>query len=160
MADERKHDPYCRPCAYYAMSTMSCDYIFMEDHSRPCPAGAGCTARKTKKDVKNMGKPRWDTELGKQMWEQDMSDAQIAKHFRIAVNTVLYQRRSYWEKGTAAPVKKKKEEPEVKRPLEDEVLEKMEPAESAPPCGHCIRSVYHRRTGSETGDFQAYQAAA
>lgn len=127
MADDRKHNPYCLPCIYYAMSTMSCDYIFMEDHSRPCPAGAGCTARILKKDVKKkMGKPRWDIALGKQMWEQGMSDSQIAKHFGIAANTVLHQRRSYWEKGVTAPVKKKKEEAEVKRHLEDEVLEKME----------------------------------
>ncbi len=132
MADDHKHNPYCLPCIYYAQSTMSCDYIFMEDHSRPCPAGAGCTARIIKKDVKKkMGKPRWDIALGKQMWEQGMSDSQIAKHFGIAANTVLYQRRSYWEKGIAAPVKKKKEETEVKNRKEDEVLEKMEP--SAPP---------------------------
>ena len=128
MADERKHNPYCLPCVYYATTTMSCDYIFIEDKCRPCPAGAGCTARILKKDVKKkMGKPRWDIAQGKQMWEQGMSDSQIAKHFGIAANTVLHQRRSYWEKGITAPVKKKKEETEVKRPLEDEVLEKMEP---------------------------------
>ena len=131
MADDRKHNPYCLSCIYYAPSTMSCDYVFMEDHSRPCPAGAGCTARILKKDVKKkMGKPRWDIALGKQMWEQGMSDTQIAKHFGIAANTVLHQRRSYWEKGIAAPVKKKKEEAEVKRPLKDEVLEKTEPCTS------------------------------
>ena len=161
MADERKHDPYCLPCIYYARSTMSCDYIFMEDHSRPCPAGDGCTARTLKEDVKKkMGKPKWDIALGKQMWEQGMSDSQIAKHFGIAVNSVLYQRRRYWEKGADAPTKKKKEESKVKRTLEDMVLDKMEPAESAPPCGHYSCSVYHRGTGSETADFQTYQAAA
>lgn len=127
-------NPYCNSCIYYGKSTCTCDYILIVGHPRPCPAGAGCTARILKKDVKKkMGKPRWDTALGKQMWEQGMSDAEIARHFHIAANTVTHQRRSYWEKGTAAPVKKKKEEPEVKRPLEDEVLEKMEPAESTPP---------------------------
>ena len=128
MADDCKHNTYCMPCIYYASSTMSCDYIFIEDKCRPCPAGTGCTVRILKKDVKKkMGKPRWDIALGKQMWEQGMSDSQIAKHFGIAANTVLHQRRSYWEKGMESPTKKKKEEAEVKRPLEDEVLEKMEP---------------------------------
>lgn len=165
MADDRKHNPYCLPCIYYAPSTMSCDYIFMEDHSRPCPAGAGCTARIPKKDVKKkMGKPRWDIAQGKQMWEQGMSDSQIAKHFGIAANTVLHQRRSYWEKGITAPVKKKKEEAEVKRPLEDEVLEKMEPC--TPPRGHSAHRVYSRRTeagnegGSEARNFQTCAQAA
>ena len=121
-------NPYCNSCIYYGKSTCTCDYILIVGHPRPCPAGAGCTARILKKDVKKkMGKPRWDIAQGKQMWEQGMSDSQIAKHFGIAANTVLHQRRSYWEKGITAPVKKKKEEAEVKRPLEDEVLEKMEP---------------------------------
>lgn len=143
MAERNLCDPNCLPCIYYGKITCTCDYILIAGHPRPCPAGAGCTVKTTKKDVKQMGKPRWDTEQGKKMWEQGMSDSEIARHFHIAANTVLHQRRSYWEKGTAAPVKKKKEESKVKRPLEDEVLEKMEPAESAPPCGHCLRSVYH-----------------
>ena len=161
MADERLHNTYCLPCIYYGKSTMTCDYILIEGHSRPCPAGVGCTAKITKKDVKkNMGKPRWDTALGKQMWEQGMSDSQIAKHFGIAANTVLHQRRSYWEKGVAAPVKKNKEAAEVKRPLEDEVLEKKEPC--APPCGHSTRCVYKGRTegGSEARNFQTCAQAA
>lgn len=93
-------NPYCHPCIYYGKSTCTCDYILIVGHPRPCPAGAGCTARILKKDVKKkMGKPRWDIAKGKQMWEQGMSDSQIAKHFGIAANTVLHQRRSYWEKG-------------------------------------------------------------
>ena len=108
-------NPYCNSCIYYGKSTCTCDYILIVGHPRPCPAGAGCTARILKKDVKKkMGKPRWDIAQGKQMWEQGMSDSQIAKHFGIAANTVLHQRRSYWEKGVTAPVKKKKEEAEVK----------------------------------------------
>lgn len=92
MADER-HDPYCLPCIYYGKSTLSCDYILMEDHSRPCPAGAGCTARITKKEAKRRMQAKWDTALGKQMWEDGSSDKEIAEHFGIAVNTVAYQRR-------------------------------------------------------------------
>ena len=161
MADDRKHNPYCLPCIYYAPSTMSCDYIFMEDHSRPCPAGSGCTARILKKDVKKkMGKPRWDIALGKQMWEQGMSDSQIAKHFGIAANTVLHQRRSYWEKGATAPVKKKKEKTEVNRPLKEEVIEKTELC--PPPCGHSTRCMHkgRRAGGSEARNFQTCKNAA
>ena len=60
-----------------------------------------------KKDVKKrMGNPRWDTEQGRQMYLQGMSDQQIGDHFGVAANTVLYQRQKYWEKdaGSTPPV--------------------------------------------------------
>lgn len=103
MADERVHDPFCLPCIYYAKSTRSCDFFIMEDRLRGCPGGDGCKARKLKKDVKKrMGKPRWDTEQGRQMYLQGMSDQQIGDHFGVAANTVLYQRQKYWEKEAAS----------------------------------------------------------
>lgn len=107
MADERKHDPYCEPCFYYARNTRSCDYFIVEDRLRGCPGGNGCKARLLKKDVKKrMGKPRWDTEQGRQMYLQGMNDQQIGDHFGVAANTVLYQRQKYWEKdaGSTPPV--------------------------------------------------------
>lgn len=42
----------CRGCMYlgslYAQSTAerTCDYILITGHCRPCPPGAGCTAKK------------------------------------------------------------------------------------------------------------------
>ena len=49
-----------------------------------------------------MGKPRWDTEQGRQMYLQGMSDQQIGDHFGVAANTVLYQRQKYWEKDPSS----------------------------------------------------------
>lgn len=49
-----------------------------------------------------MGKPRWDTELGRLLWLEGKSDAQIAKEMGVAPNTVLHQRRK-WEKTTKRP---------------------------------------------------------
>lgn len=95
--DER-HDPHCFPCVYYGKSTRTCDYILIEDHSRPCPAGAGCTARITKKEAKRRMTPKWDTTLGAKMHQDGCSDKEIAEHFGIAVSTVSYQRRNRWEK--------------------------------------------------------------
>lgn len=93
-------DTWCTDCIYYAKSTRSCDYFIIEDRLRGCPGGDGCAAKVRKKDVKKrMGKPRWDTEQGRQMYLKGMSDQQIGDHFGVAANTVLYQRQKYWEKG-------------------------------------------------------------
>lgn len=92
----------CAGCIYYGKSTNSCDYILIADQRRPCPPGAECTVRRTSKEVKKMGKPRWDTELGRLLWLEGKSDAQIAKEMGVAPNTVLHQRRK-WEKTTKRP---------------------------------------------------------
>mgnify|MGYP002512529971 CR=1 FL=1 len=49
-----------------------------------------------------MGKPRWDTELGRLLWLDGKSDAFIASEMGVAVNTVAHQRRK-WEKTTTRP---------------------------------------------------------
>lgn len=93
------------PCAgrmYYGKSTDTCDYILIADQRRPCPPGLECTVRRTLKDVKKMGKPRWDTEFGRLLWLEGKSDVQIAKEMGVAPNTVLHQRRK-WEKTTTRP---------------------------------------------------------
>lgn len=92
----------CAGCMYYGKSTDTCDYILIADQHRPCPPGAECTVRRTMKGEKRMGKPRWDTELGRLLWLEGKSDAQIAKEMGVAPNTVLHQRRK-WEKTTTRP---------------------------------------------------------
>ena len=92
----------CAGCMYYGKTTDTCDYILIADQRRPCPPGAECTVRRTSKEVKRMGKPRWDTELGRLLWLEGKSDAQIAKEMGVAPNTVLHQRRK-WEKTTTRP---------------------------------------------------------
>lgn len=103
MDNEKQHDPWCSKCIYYGRSTRTCDYILMEDQRRPCPAGDGCTARRTSRKVSKMGKPRWDTELGRLLWLDGKSDREIAVEMGVATNTVLHQRKTKWEKGTARP---------------------------------------------------------
>ena len=93
-------DTFCKGCIYHAKSTRSCDYFIIENRLRGCPGGDGCRARRTKKDVRKAMQPKWDTALGKQMWEEGKTDRQIADHFGIAPNTVLYQRQKKWEKDT------------------------------------------------------------
>ena len=53
-------DSFCRGCIYLAQTGSGdkwCDYIGAEGHCRPCPAGRGCTARRTGKETRiNNGK--------------------------------------------------------------------------------------------------------
>ena len=121
-------ESYCLPCIYYGKTTNTCDYILIEDQCRPCPGGKGCTARRMKKDVKKvMGKPKWDTELGMQMWLEGKKDKEIAEHFGIAANTVTTCRRKYWEKHKQPP---KKNTEEATDPMDPPVgpVRKTEPA--------------------------------
>ena len=103
MEDKRSHDQHCLPCIYYGKSTMSCDYILIEDQMRPCPAGAGCKARITRKEAGKRVQTKWDTELGRRMHLEGRSDKEIAEHFGIAVSTVSYQRRKSWEEPVNSP---------------------------------------------------------
>ena len=51
-------DSNCRNCVYlHSMSGMKfCAYIMIEEKCRPCPAGKGCTVKKTGKRI-NMRTP-------------------------------------------------------------------------------------------------------
>ena len=54
--DVRQVDGYCEGCFHLTRvgADRCCDYIGFYDHSRPCPAGAGCT----EKTVSAEGKKR------------------------------------------------------------------------------------------------------
>lgn len=54
-----------------------------------------------------MDKPKWDTELGMQMWLEGKSDKEIAEHFGIHHSTVARIRLKYWEAHKQPPPKKK-----------------------------------------------------
>lgn len=45
-----------------------------------------------------MGAPSWDVDAGYKMWLDGSSDKEISKALHIAVSTVSYRRRKYWEK--------------------------------------------------------------
>lgn len=42
---------YCNGCRYLSKGTnfWCCDYVFIADKRRPCPAGSGCTEKLDKK---------------------------------------------------------------------------------------------------------------
>lgn len=40
-------DKTCEKCIHYGVQTMTCNYILHTGHRRGCPAGTGCTRRKT-----------------------------------------------------------------------------------------------------------------
>lgn len=94
---------WCGMCLYYGKSTGTCDFILMEDHRRPCPAGQGCGARRLRKDVRKSMNPKWDTSIGKEMFLGGRSDREIADFFGISVSTVSYQHRKNWEADSAPP---------------------------------------------------------
>lgn len=111
--DKHNHNPWCVKCLYYARTTMTCDYILIEGHSRPCPGGAGCTARRTRKDMIHMKNPKWDTELGQMLWQEGKTDGEIADEFGIAISTVTSYRKRHWEKQ---PIQKADAAPCEERP--------------------------------------------
>ena len=94
---------WCGRCIYYGKSTGTCDFILMEDHRRPCPAGQGCSARRLRKDVRKPMNPKWDTSIGKEMFLGGRSDREIAGFFGISVSAVSHQRRKNWEADSAPP---------------------------------------------------------
>lgn len=54
-------DRYCRRCIYLTRVSgekvgKACDYIGHTGHRRPCPAGTGCTVRKTHRDDDERGR--------------------------------------------------------------------------------------------------------
>ena len=50
-----------------------------------------------------MGKPKWDTELGRLLWLDGRKDSEIAGEFGIATNTVTTYRKKHWEKQKMQP---------------------------------------------------------
>lgn len=91
-----------------------------------------------------MGAPSWDVDAGYKMWLDGSSDKEISKALHIAVSTVAYRRRKYWEQipqvggeASATPVTSTGEEEESmltpkteapKVPAQISVFEAMEQA--------------------------------
>lgn len=148
-----RHDPWCLPCIYYGKYTMTCDYILIEDHSRPCPGGPGCTARKLRKDVNGKMKAKWDTQLGRQLWLEGKKDKEIAEQFGIAANTVTTCRRKHWEQ----PARAESEMPQAPEPVEVPT-----PAIQEKPAGRPLNGyeVLEAATGSMQGIYAICTADA
>lgn len=61
-----KCDKTCRACVYSQKALIGsageywCEYILETKRRRPCPAGKGCTVRRTKGVKKKAGKEAWE----------------------------------------------------------------------------------------------------
>ena len=100
----------CRGC--FALGSQgTCNYIFIMEHRRPCPPGAQCTARMTRKELA-MRKATWDTELGHKLWAEGKKDTEIASTLGIPTSTVTNYRLKHW-----APAQKKTTAPKEVQPV-------------------------------------------
>lgn len=108
-------DDSCHGCIYLGVTTNTCDYILMESRLRPCPAGKGCTVRRTRKGGGKIKKQKWDTELGRLLWLDGRKDSEIADEFGIATSVVTSYRKRHWEKGSQKPA--------PRQPVEENILE-------------------------------------
>lgn len=93
----------CKGCAYAVClsGAWCCDYLSITGHCRPCPPGEGCTVRKAaemdpkrkwKGDIPVKGQT-WDTEKARALYEQDWSDARIAKEVGTTAASVARWRK-------------------------------------------------------------------
>lgn len=100
----------CRGC--FALGSQgACNYIFIMEHRRPCPPGAQCTVRMTRKEL-SMRKATWDTELGHKLWAEGKKDTEIASTLGIPTSTVTNYRLKHW-----APARKKTTAPKEVQPV-------------------------------------------
>lgn len=94
----------CKGCAYAVLlsGTWCCDYLSLTGHCRPCPPGEGCTVRKegdlTKKGSAFMKRRGWDTEKAKALYDQKLSDAEIAGRVGTTASAV-----AFWRRGLGLP---------------------------------------------------------
>ena len=110
----------CKGCAYAVRlsSAWCCDYLLMTGHCRPCPPGEGCTVRKeddlTKKGSVFMKQREWDTERAKALYDQKLSDAEIAGKVGATASTVAFWRRGLGLPANPGRYPSLQEEPETK----------------------------------------------
>lgn len=94
----------CKGCAYAALLSgmWCCDYLSMTGHRRPCPPGEGCTVRKegdlTKKGSAFMKRRGWDTAEAKALYDQKLSDTEIAGKVGTTASAV-----AFWRRGLGLP---------------------------------------------------------
>lgn len=94
----------CKGCAYAVLlsGAWCCDYLLITGRRRPCPPGEGCTVRKdgdlTKKGSAFMKRREWDTEKARVLYDQKLSDAEIAAEVKTTPTAV-----AYWRRGQGLP---------------------------------------------------------
>ncbi len=107
----------CKGCAYTVLlsGVWCCDYLQIIGHRRPCPPGEGCTVRKaanlTKKGSAFMKRRGWDTEKAKTLYDQKLSDAEIAGEVGATASAV-----AYWRRGLGLPANLERHPPPQEDP--------------------------------------------
>lgn len=102
----------CEGCFYAVLlsGAWCCDYLLMTGRRRPCPPGEGCTVRKaanlTKKGSAFMKRREWDTEKAKALYDQKLSDAEIAGKVGATTSAV-----AYWRRGLGLPANPERHPP-------------------------------------------------
>ena len=107
----------CKGCVYavYLSGAWCCDYLQIVGHRRPCPPGEDCTVRKaanlTKKGSAFMKRREWDTEKAKALYDQKLSDAEIAGEIGATASAV-----AYWRRGLGLPANLERHPPPQEDP--------------------------------------------
>lgn len=107
----------CKGCAYavYLSGAWCCDYLQIVGHRRPCPPGEGCTVRKaanlTKKGSAFMKRREWDTEKAKTLYDQKLTDTEIAGEVGATASAV-----AYWRRGLGLPANLERHPPPQENP--------------------------------------------
>ena len=107
----------CKGCAYTVLlsGVWCCDYLQIIGQRRPRPPGEGCTVRKaanlTKKGSAFMKRRGWDTEKAKTLYDQKLSDAEIAGEVGATASAV-----AYWRRGLGLPTNLERHPPPQEDP--------------------------------------------
>lgn len=115
----------CKGCAYAVClsGAWCCDYLQITGHCRPCPPGEDCTVRKeadlTKKGSAFMKRRGWDTERARTLYDEKLSDAEIAGKVGATTSAV-----AYWRRGLGLPANQE---------LRPPPLEALGPKSATPP---------------------------
>ena len=90
----------CKGCFFLGKNLGNCDYWLIMDKLRPCNPGKECTVKR--KDAPPewiaSGRAIWDTKLGKHLYDQGATDAEISKACRVSIAAVTSYRKRNWGK--------------------------------------------------------------
>ena len=130
----------CKNCIYRGTAGRYpvCEYILHTHIRRPCPAGAGCTVKKTEKQQKEekaMKQSTWDTEQARQLLEAGKSDLEVAE----VVGVSLPALKSWKQRNGLARPRTVKAAADG-QPKDGDATADTEPAKKTPRAGRLYNS--------------------
>ena len=131
--DRRKN---CRDCIYAGSAGKypTCEYILHTRRPRPCPAGEGCTVKKTILEETDMPKATWDKDRALALFQEGADDLTIAE----AVGATKDAIRVWRGREHLRRVSKKKPVPAVHETVETSGAVDVAPDEAADPLPHTL----------------------